>query len=165
MKWIKYTILILTPALLILLDTTFFSSLTIKNASIISVFQFLIIFSLIADTRNFLIFTTSSVFFFSVFSSLAPFLIFILLFILPSLILFLRKNHLPLPSVPIAIVFFILANFIFEIILLLYYKQWRVEGFSVLYYFVLINSILGVAFYYIFHLIIGISTRNGKINN
>lgn len=163
MKWIKYTILILAPAVLTLLDTAFFSNLTIKDASIISVFQFLILFSLIADAGNCLVFAAFSVFFFSIFSSLPLWLIFLLFFILPSMIMYLRRSHLPLPSVPASAIFFVLSNAIFEMILLLYSKQWSSAGFSVLYYFVLINSIIGVVIYYVAHLIIGLSTR-GKIN-
>ena len=163
MKWIKYTILILTPLALTLLDTAFFSNLTIKHASIISVFQFLIILSLIANVRNCLIFAAFSVFFFSIFSSLPLWLIFILFFILPSLILYLRKSHLPLPSVLRSTILFVMCNFVFEMILLLYYRQWSRAGFSVFYYFILINSAVGVLLYYIFHLFIGMSTRDGRI--
>lgn len=165
MKWIKLTTLFLFAAILVLLDTSFFANLSVHNASIVSVFQLIIIFALIADTKKYLFFAASTIIFFSVFSSLPIWLIALLFFILPSTILYLRKSHLPLPSVPVALILFLIVNLLFEIILLFYVKEWNKDGLLVLYYFVIINTIFGATLYYFYDLFLKIKTRGGKIKN
>lgn len=165
MKWIKYLILFLLAATLTLLDTSFFANLIVKNTSIISTFQLIIIFALIADTKKYLFVVTSVIIFFAIFSSLPVWVIFLLFFVLPSTIIYLRKGHLSFPSVPIALILFIIANLLFELILLLYVHEWNKSGFLTLYYFVLINSIFGIILYYFFHLFLSLSSRNGKIKD
>lgn len=165
MKWLKFTILFLSAGALTLLDTSLFANMTLKNASIVSVFQFMIILALVADTRNFFIFISGAIIFFAVFSSLPVWTIFILLFLLPSSVLYLRKGHLPLPSVPVAAIILLLSNLIFELVLLLYIKEWNKNGFEVMYYFVLINTVFGSLIYYFFRIYLHIKTRGGKIKN
>ena len=165
MKWLKFTTIFLSAGALTLLDTSFFANMTIRDSSLVSVFQFIIILALVADTRNFFIFISGAIIFFAVFSSLPVWLIFILLFALPSAILYLRKGHLPLPSLPVAAIIILLANLIFELILLLYIKEWNKNGFLVMYYFILINTFFGALIYYFFHLYLNIKTRGGKIKN
>lgn len=165
MKWIKYTILFFTAIALTLLDTSFFPGLLIKNASIISSFQLMIIFAFLADTKMYLFFTGIVIIFFSIFSSLPVWVIFVLFFVLPGVIIYLRKGHLPLPSVFIALILFTIINFIFEIVLLLYFQEWSKSGFVSLYYFVIINTFFGVVLYYFFHLFLNLTTRGGKIKN
>ena len=165
MKWTKLLFLFLLAGILTLLDTSFFANLTLKDASIVSVFQLIIIFALIAETKQFLFFLSSTIIFFALFSSLPIWILFLLLFLLPSLFLYLRKGHLPLPSIPVAIFLFLIANFVFELILLFYAKEWNNKGFSVLCYFVIINTIFGSILYYFYYLILNIRTRGGKIKN
>lgn len=165
MKWVKYTTLFFSAAALTLLDTSFFANLSIRNASIVSVFQLIIIFALMADTKKYFFFVSSAIIFFSIFSSLPVWLIFVLFFVLPGSVLYLRKGHLPLPSVPVALILFAIVNLVFELILLLYFGEWNKNGFSSLYYFVIINTIFGVILYYFFHLFLNLASRGGKIKN
>lgn len=165
MKWLKSITLFLFAGALTLLDTSLFANMTIKNASLVSVFQLIIILALVADTRNYFIFVSGAIIFFAVFSSLPVWTIFILLFLLPSSVLYLRKGHLPLPSVPIAAIILLLANLLFEFVLLLYIKEWNKKGFEVMYYFILLNTVFGALIYYFVHLYLHIRTRGGKIKN
>jgi len=165
MKWFKFTSLFLAAGAFTLLDTSLFANMTVKNASIVSVFQLIIILALVADTRNYFIFVSGAIIFFAVFSSLPVWTIFILLFLLPCSVLYLRKGHLPLPSLPVATIILLLSNLIFELVLLLYIKEWNKKGFEVMYYFVLINTVFGSLIYYFFHLYLHIKTRGGKIKN
>lgn len=165
MKWIKYTILFFSAALLTLLDTSFFPNIIVKNTSIVSVFQLIVIFAFLADAKKYLFFTGIAIIFFSIFSSLPVWLIFVLFFVLPGIIIYLRKGHLPLPSMPIALILFMIINFMFELVLLLYVKEWNKNGFTSLYYFVIINTLFGVILYYFFHSYLNVVTRGGKIKN
>lgn len=165
MKWIKYTILFFLAAVLTLLDTSFFANIAVGNASIVSVFQLVIFFAILAEAKNYYFFAASAIILFSIFSSLPVWLIFLLFFLLPSAILYLRKGHLALPSVPATMILFTIANLLFEIILLSYAKEWNKSGFSSLYYFIFINTIFGTILYYLFHLFLNITTRGRKNKN
>lgn len=165
MKWIKFIALFFSAAAFTLLDTSFFANLSVGHATIISTFQLIIIFALISDTKNYFIFMTSTIIFFSIFSSLPMWVIFSLFFLLPSVILYLRKVHLPLPSVPITLILFAIANLFFESILLFYAREWNRSGFSVLCYFIIINTIFGTVSYYVVHSFLNFRAGRGKINN
>lgn len=165
MKWLKYTILFFFAGFLTLLDTSFFANITAKGATIISVFQFILILALLGNTKNYFVFISGAIVFFAIFSSLPVWIIFLLLFILPSTVLYLSKDHLSLLSVPIAAILFLVANFLFELILLLYMKEWNKNGFEVMYYFVILNSIFGIFEYYLFHLFLQKSKKGGRIKS
>ena len=165
MKWLKFTTIFLSAGALTLLDTSFFANMTIRNASLVSVFQIIIILALVADTRNYFIFVSGAIIFFAIFSSLPVWTIFLLLFILPSAVLYLRKGHLPLPSLPVAAIIILLANLLFELVLLLYIREWNKNGFLVMYYFILLNTFFGALVYYFFHMYLLIRSRGGKIKN
>lgn len=149
MKWAGKILLILFALFLSVMDTAFFSNLTINGASIVSVYMLSIIFAINGDFERFLLFVGATVIFFSIFSSLPIYLIFLLFLVIPSFLLFLRKKYLPHPSVPVSLFYFIIVDFLFEIILLLQSKEWSRNGFEILGYFILINSVFGVIMFYI----------------
>lgn len=149
MKLLKYLSLIILALLLTFADASFFSSLSFRNASIVSTLSLVLIFAFLGNSRIFFIFTFSVVIFFSVFSSIPIWLIFLIFFIMPSIFLFLRKSHLPIPSIPFSIVFFVLADFLFELSLLLTSGEWNSAAIKVLLWFVLLNVVFGTVIYYV----------------
>jgi len=151
MNWKKITILMLLSLILTLLDVSFFTSIPIAGATIISTYAVIINFSILKNNKNNnnenFIFEAISLIFFSIFSSVPIWLLLIAFFIIPGTIFYLRKNYFPAPSIIVSIAFFALANLFFDLILLVYFSEYNLAGLKSLLYFVLINTIIGVAIY------------------
>lgn len=144
MKFLFKIILIIVPFILTLLDVSFFSQFSIFGATILSLYSILLIYSFLGEFANFLILATSSIFLFSIFSSVPVWLIFISFFIIPSVIFYLRKNFFPDSSILFVSSIFLLSNFIFQFLLLAYSREWNNQGLLALAYFVFLNSFFGI---------------------
>lgn len=153
MNWKKSLALIMLSFILSLLDISFFASLSIGGASIVSTYVVIITLALLFDSKKLsnelLVFETSSIVIFSIFSSVPVWLLFFSFFLVPGMILYFRNNYFRTPTVPISIIFFVISNFLFEFSLLLYFGEASQNGFQALLYYILINTIAGVAIYYI----------------
>lgn len=149
MKISKVIIIILFAFLLSILDTSFFSFLPIFGATIISSYDFIINFSIMGKSRDFVFFTTVVVFFFSIFSSLPIWFVVLSFLVVPYAIFYVRNVYFTDPSVLASSMFFGIATFVFSFISMIYRKSWSESGIVALIYFVIINSVFGVALYYL----------------
>lgn len=149
MKFFRKFLIVLFAFVLTLLDVSFFSNLTVGGSTIISTYVFITIFSLIGDSSISLVFSLSCVLFFVAFSSVPLFSILLLFFVFPAIIVYLRKNYFPEPSVLLSAIFFLVANLVLELFMLFNAKEFSEAALQTLLYFVIINSIFGViAFYF-----------------
>lgn len=153
MNWKKNLFLSLFALILVLLDISFFSAISLNGATIISTYILIINFALLTNPKdyhnNFTFFEVTSLIGFSVFSSVPITILFFAFFIVPAIIVFLRKNYFPMPSILNSVVFFFLSNIIFEFLFVLYQKQINQTGIELIAYFSIINTLFGVFVYYI----------------
>lgn len=149
MNFIKGLVLTICALVLSLLDTSFFSAMPLFGATIISTFVFAMVLCVSKDQNILIYYSVSSVFFFSIFSSLPVWLIVVVFLLIPYILFFIRKKYFPKQSIPSSIPFFMAGTLIFSFILLVYNKQWDIDGVIVVIYFMIINSALGMGLYYI----------------
>lgn len=149
MNNIKKVAIVFFALVLTLLDVSFFSSMPIYDATIVTTFLFVITISLLLFTESFILFAAAAIIFFSIFSSLPAWILVVSFFCIPEIIFYLRKTVVPEPTVPISFFFFIVVNTMFELMLLIYSKEFGRSGFAALGYFVLINSVAGTTLYFI----------------
>lgn len=145
-RGLKTISLVCLALALVLLDTSFFSFLSVNNASIILSFLVIVIFALKLSSSFYTI-TFFTIIFFTIFSSVPPWLIVLCFLILPSLVYYLRSSFLPEPSILSVPVYYMLLTSVFDILLLLYAKELNKQGLLSLCYFVLINTIAGIFIY------------------
>lgn len=149
MKVIKKLGIVLFSLILTILDVSFFSAMPVHGATIVTTFLVAIVLSLLLSPESLIIFAAGAVIFFSIFSSLPAWILIIGFFAIPEIVLYLRKTVVPEPTVPISFFFFVITNFIFELLLLLFAKEFNSVGFSMLGYFVLLNSVAGTFLYFL----------------
>ena len=145
----KNILIILLALFLVLIDTTFFTLFSIGGVSIISSFAVLIIFSLIGNRNDFLIFSLSLIIFLTIFSSIPPVMLIISFCIVPALILYLRQNYLPEPPLSLTFVYYFFGNIFLGIFLILFGQNINSVVINSFIIFVATNSLIGVIFYYI----------------
>lgn len=153
MNWKKNLFLSLFALILVLLDVSFFSAISLNGATIISTYVLIINFALISTPKNyhenFTFFEAVSLIGFSVFTSVPIIILFFAFFIVPAIIVFLRKNYFPMPSIINSAIFFLLSNIFFEFLFILNQKQMNQAGLELIAYFSIINTLFGVFIYYI----------------
>ncbi len=155
MKTYKYIILAILSLLTTLLDTSFFSFIDIFEASIISTFAVLFTMAILNLKREALYFASFSILFYVIFSSVPVYLLFILFLGIP-LILYLTKTKIALnqENVLWVITIFLLANFLFDLLLLLLFGGVSAESITSLFSFIVINTIFGLIIYYLSKIVI-----------
>lgn len=149
MNYTKAILLVICAFVLSLLDTSFFSAMPLFGATIISAFVLALTLSMFDQVNVLLTYVISAILFFSVFSSLPIHFIVLGFFLIPYLILFIRKKYFPQSSVLSSIPFFVFGTLFFSLMLLLNNRQWNLDGLVVLIYFVLLNSAIGMGLYYL----------------
>jgi|GEM_PF-1446708 len=140
----KKLLVVLLAFIAVFLDVSFFSFWPIFGATLISSFVLVVIFSLLFDIQLFLIFSLSVVFFFAIFSSLPLLIIIACFLLLPALLLYVRDRYLPEPNFIIIVVYLIIANSLFEIMLLTFFGEWNENGLLAFAYFITLNTLLGL---------------------
>lgn len=149
MNW-KNIILIITLAFILsLLDISFLGAVSISGATIVSTFVAVVIFAILNNLRSTLLFAAAASLFLTILSSLPLWIILFGFFVIPGLIIYLRRTNLPEPGVLISFFYFVIAAFLFELMFLANYKEFNIAGFNLTGSFVLINSITGVIVFYI----------------
>lgn len=147
MKIIRQIIIIFIALALVILDVSFFSQLDIYGASILFSFIAAILFALLDRDKNYLIYLLSAVIFFALFSSLPLPIIFINFFLLPAVIYYIKNTYFPEPTILSVIFYFSVATFLFDLIILLYAREWNEAGYLALGYFTVLNSLAGVGLF------------------
>ncbi|MEI7791884.1 MAG: hypothetical protein WCI57_00130 [Candidatus Berkelbacteria bacterium] len=147
MNIFKKILLVCLALATVLLDVSFFSAFEIYGATIISSLAVLLTMAITDRSRNYLIYVFSLILFFTIFSSL-PLLVIALEFLaLPVGLNYVMTRYFPRPKAVTSPVYYLFGNFIFELVLLVYSKEYNQAGLLTLSYFVVLNSILGVIFY------------------
>lgn len=132
-----------------LLDVSFFSAMPVYDATIVSTLAVILVLALVGNLRNEVTFSFSSIIFFSLFSSVPVWYLVIAFMIVPTLVLYLRKSHLPDLSVAATIPFFIGVNLLFQAgLIAIVVGGWGAAAWNSLGYFVLINTICGLVIYF-----------------
>lgn len=148
MRYLKFSLIIIIAMVLSFLDTAYFSFIELSGVSLIISYVVASTFALIGDNNRLTVLCMALVLFFSVFSSLPPWVVSIVFFVLPSLLYHIRSNYFPLPSVFASILFFAVATSLFEAILLIASKGFERSSIGVIGYFALYNTIAGVIMFY-----------------
>jgi len=146
MKFHYIIFLFLFAVILVLLDTSFFSFLTLFDASIISSFSFLVFFTLNDKNLNkVLLFASFLAVLFSAFSSLSVLVIMINFIFLPTVMFYLRKNYFSDINQFVVIFILLLINFLFDLVIIFSYQlPWDLNILYQLMSFILINTLFQI---------------------
>jgi hypothetical protein len=147
MSVFKKILLICLALATVLLDVSFFSTFEIYGATVISSLAILLTMAITDRNRNYLIYAFSLILFFTIFSSLPLVVIVIEFLALPAGLNYVMTRYFPRPRAVTSPIYYLFGNFIFELVLMVYAKEYNQAGLLTLSYFVVLNSILGVIFY------------------
>lgn len=143
MKQIKPILYFLLGLALVLLDVSFLSNFEIYGATIVTSFIFLVILAISDRLQDFMYFSLSLVILFAVFSSLSLAVILLNFVLLPLVISYVRRKYLHVPNKFAAILYFLIATFCFEFILVAAAKEFNQAGALMIGYFTILNTFLG----------------------
>jgi len=151
MKPIKFILFVFLGLILVLLDVSFFSFITVMGASIITSFLVLIMMAITDRKKDFAYFSLLLVLYFSIFSSLPLFLIGLNILILPLAMNFVMKKYFRSPNVYASSIYFFIASFVFEFSFLVWVGEWNLNGYMAVLSFVLINTMAGFLLNFLYH--------------
>jgi len=155
MKIYKYIILAIAAFVTTLLDTSFFSFIDIFEASIISTFSALLVLTILNFKREALYFASFSILFYTIFSSVPVYLLFLLFFGISTLFYLAKiKVAINLKSIFWVIIIFLVSNFLFDLFLLLLFGGVTADSLTSLFFFVIINTIFGIILFYLSKILI-----------
>jgi len=149
MNTFKKIMLIVVALVTVLLDVSFFSSIEIYGATIILSLSILLTMAISDRSRDYLIYAFSLILFFTIFSSLPLIVIAIEFLLLPAGLNYVMIKYFPKPRPVTSPIYYIFGTLFFELVLLVYSKEFTESGLLTLSYFVVINSIVGVICYII----------------
>jgi len=89
----------------------------------------------------------AAVLFFALFSSLPLPIVFLNFFLLPVAVYYIKNTYFPEPTIISVIFYFTAATFLFDLIILIYAKEWNQAGYLALGYFTVLNSLAGVGLF------------------
>ena len=142
--------IVILALLLVFVDVCFFGFLPLGGISILSSFLVLVTFALLFDQEKFLIFALSLVIWLSIFSSLPTWVILAVYVLIPSTIVFLRKNYLPEPSIFIALFYFFVSTLLTGLFFMIDSMEWNDSSLALILFFSLINTIAGFIIFVVF---------------
>jgi hypothetical protein len=148
MNWKTILIIIVLAFVLALLDVSFLGAITIGGATIISTFVVVIVFAILNKLDATILFAAAAALFFTILSSVPLWIIFLGFFVIPGIVIYLRRTNLPEPNVAVSFFYFIISTLIFELLFLINFREFNLVGFNLTGAFVLINSLAGVIAYY-----------------
>ncbi|MDO8444038.1 MAG: hypothetical protein Q7S80_00850 [bacterium] len=143
MKQLKYLWYLFSGLFLVLLDVSFLSNFDVYGASIITSFLILIIMAISNRDDDYIYFSLILIILFSIFSSLPLGIIAINFLVLPITLNIIIKKYFPRPNHFTIMLYFIFATFIFDLVLLIWSRDWSATGLLAVGYFVVINSFAG----------------------
>lgn len=150
MKFWNHLFLIISALILVLLDVSFFSSFQFHEAFFFSTFVILVIFSVVDKKQSYLFFACCLIFFLVALSSLQPAMLIISFLMLPMTLNWLRKRFFPEPTVITSTLYVMVSTLIFNLVAIILGGNFTTESLVALFYFVLLNTLLGFVFYLIY---------------
>jgi hypothetical protein len=149
MNYSKIVALVCIAFVASLMDTSFFSFLPIFGATLLLAYVIALNFALTTRLENLSTYAIPTVFFYSIFSSLPIWLVVLVFFVIPSIVLLIKNKYFPEPSTLSSAIFFVSGTLLFSIILLLYGGDFSLNSMATGIYFTLINSLAGVIMFYL----------------
>ena len=124
MKLLRICFFIILAFLLTILDVAFFPQLGFRDAGIVSTLVLVTTLSLIGNDESFLSFSFAAVESLALFSSVHMLVMLFCFFVFPYLMRFIRMKYLPKPSPWTAPLYYLLANIVFYLALIVANKAW-----------------------------------------
>jgi hypothetical protein len=152
MKQIRNLIVVVSALVLVLLDVSFFVSIEVYGATILSALSVLLIMAMIDKTKSYYVFSLSLVLFYSIFTSLPLGIIIINFFVLPAMLNLVRVRFFPEPTTITAFFYLLGANLFFESVLMVYSGELNESGWLAFSYFVFLNTVFGLLLFYLYSL-------------
>jgi len=146
MAWLRKILLTLISLGLVIADTFFFSFFQVHEASFLSSFAAVVIFALWGRTQDALIFFAAASLFVATFSSLPLWMIIVSYIIMPGLVLYFRRRHLPEPSVWVLCIILLAANTVLGLIVAFPGIPVSAGAVETLGWFILLNVSCGTLF-------------------
>lgn len=149
MKLIYYFLLIALAFISTLLDTSFFSFLEIYYAIILISLGILISLPMLDIKKGTVIYATLLILFFTIFSSLQIWFLFLIFILIPLIVFYLNRRFAFEHSKILIVLVFILCNFLFQFSLAAVSQNFSTQAFISVISFTLINTISGILIFYI----------------
>lgn len=144
MNWKKLLLFCLTSYFFTILDVSFFSNFSFFGATIVSAYIIVLVFALVAEKNDCFLFLFLTFFFYAIFSSVPIIILFILFVVLPGILIYLRKYNYVEPTLVVSSVTVFVFLLLFELILLIYYKEFNFSAVKLVTGFVLVNSLVSL---------------------
>jgi hypothetical protein len=142
MKYINYILLVLLAFLLVVLDTSFFSFLPVYGATILSSYIAMTLLAVVGKWPTLVAIVFATILALALLTSLPMLLIFIVFFVVPFAIYYLRKNYFSEFNLGVSAIFFCAANIIFALLLIIYGGYWGERGLLAGAYFIVIHTLI-----------------------
>lgn len=149
MKLLYYIFILLLAFLSALLDTSFFSFLEFYHATILSSLAILISLPMLDIKKGTVIFATLLILFFTIFSSLQVWFLFLIFIIIPLIVFYLNRRFAFDHSKILIILVFLLCNFLFQFGLAMVSQDFSTSAFISVISFTIINTFTGFFIFYI----------------
>lgn len=149
MKLLYYIFILLLAFVSTLLDTSFFSFLEIYYATILISLGILISLPMLEIKKGTVIYATLLILFFTIFSSLQIWFLFLIFIIIPLIVFYLNRRFAFEHSKILIVLVFILCNFLFQFSLAAVSQNFSTQAFISVISFTLINTISGILIFYV----------------
>lgn len=149
MKIIYYLSIIALAFFSSLLDTSFFSFLEIYYATVLISLGILISLPMLDIKKGTVIYATLLILFFSVFSSLQIWFLFLIFILIPLIVFYFNRRFALDHSKILIILVFLLCNFLFQFGLAAVSQDFSTSAFISVVSFTIINTIAGVLIFYV----------------
>ncbi len=148
MKYLRFLIIVILALALSFADAAYFSFIEISGITLVTSYLVANTVAMTGKFSDLVALCYAFVIFFSVFSSLPVWVLFVLFFALPLTFYQLKSSYFPELSVLASFFFFIATSSIFEMVLLFEAKEWNKNSLELIGYFALYNSLAGMAIYH-----------------
>lgn len=150
MKTYKYVLYFFVALVTTLLDTSFFSFLSIFEASFVLTFSLLLVLTILDLRKEALYFGFVSILFYTIFSSLPVYLLFLIFLGIPMVIYLIKiRMAINLENFVWVIITLFFSNLSFYFLLIVFFGEVSAVSLTSFSFFIIINTILGLAVYYL----------------
>lgn len=147
MKLLYYILILLLAFISSLLDTSFFSFLEIYYATILISLGILISLPMLNIKKGTVMFATFLILFFTIFSSLEIWFLFLIFISIPLIVFYLNRRFAFDHSKILIILVFLFCNFLFQFSLAVVSQDFSIQAFISVISFTTINTIAGFIIY------------------
>lgn len=149
MKLLYYILIVFLAFFAVLLDTSFFSFLEVYYATVLISLGILISLPMLDIKKGTIIYATLLILFFTIFSSLQIWFIFVIFILIPLIVFYLNRRFAFDHSKILIILVFLLCTFLFQFSLALVSQDFSTQAFVSIFSFMIINTIIGFLIFYL----------------